>query len=133
MSVDLTVGAGTTTGGRVWFGLDALVTAANAAAYLLTAGLLVDAFDGAASTYRWVGGFLACYAAAVAVYAWGPVPRRTGWLVVVANVAWVVASLVVAVVGALDLSPVGRAWVVVQAAVVAALAILQARSLRRPS
>ncbi|UMG92484.1 hypothetical protein [Nocardioides sp. TF02-7] len=73
---------------------------------------------------------LLVYGAAVAAYTWGPVPARAGWAIVVANEGWVAASLVVAAVGALDLNGIGRTWVVLQAAVVGALALLQARSLR---
>ena len=115
---------------RPWFAADAVVTGANAATYLLAAGLLVDLMAGDAATYRWLGGFLALYAGLVAAYAWGPVRAGAGWAVVIANEAWVAASLVVAYVGAFGLNDVGRGWVVVQAVVVGALALLQARSLR---
>jgi hypothetical protein len=115
---------------RAWFAVDAAVTAVNAVAYLAAATLLVDLFDGGATTYRWIGAFLLVYALAVAAYTWSDAPDRAGWVVVAANEVWVVASLVVAVTGALDLNAVGRTWVVLQAVVVGALALLQARSLR---
>ena len=131
MSVQTTSGAGVTAARRVWFEVDAVVTGVNAVGYLAAAGLLVDLFDGDAATYRWIGVFLAVYAAAVAAYAWSSAPARAGWLVVAANEVWVLASLVVAAVGGLDLNAVGRTWVVLQAVVVGALALLQARALRR--
>jgi hypothetical protein len=121
------VGAGA---GRRWFALDALVTAANAAVYLLAAGLLTDLLGADVATYRWVGAFLLAYAALVGWYAAAGRATAAGWAVVVANEVWVVASLVVAVLGTFDLTAVGRAWVVAQAVVVGAFAVLQARALR---
>lgn len=126
-----TISTGRVTGKRRWFAVDAVVTGVNAVAYLAGASLLVDLFDGEVATYRWVGGFLLVYAAAVSVYTWSSAPDRAGWAVVVVNEAWVLGSLVAAAVGAFGLNGVGRTWAVLQAVVVGALALLQARALRQ--
>ncbi|MDQ6523908.1 hypothetical protein RB608_09870 [Nocardioides sp. LHD-245] len=115
---------------RLWFGADAVVTGANGLVYLAAAGLLVDLLGGDAATWRAVGVFLLAYAAGVALYARSPRSARAGWVIVVANALWVIASLDVAVTGALDLDPAGRAWVVAQAVVVGSFVLLQARVLR---
>lgn len=115
---------------RFWFGADAVVTGVNAVAYLAAAGLLADLLGGEASTYRVVGAFLLAFTAAVALYARSSLSPRLGWAIVVGNAVWVIASLEVAATGALDLDGAGRVWVVLQALVVADLALLQARALR---
>lgn len=120
----------TTRAGRLWFATDAVVSAGNGLAYLAAAGPLADLLGGDATTYRWVGAFLVLYGAAVGLYARSSMPIRGGWAIVVGNAVWTVASLEVAVTDALDLDPAGRGWVVAQALVVAALAVLQGRSLR---
>ncbi len=116
---------------RLWFGADAVVTGANALVYLLAADPLADLLGGDASTYRVLGAFLALYAAGVALYARGPLGAAAGWTIVGANAVWVLASLDVALTGALDLGTAGRVWALAQALVVAELALLQARGLRR--
>lgn len=116
---------------RLWFGADAVITGANALAYLAAAGPLSDLLGGDPSTYRAVGVFMVGYAVAVGLYARSSLSRRTGWAIVAGNAVWVLASLEVALVGALGLDGPGRVWVVLQAVVVADLALLQARSLRR--
>lgn len=121
----------TTSRPAFWFAADALITGANAMAYLVAAGPLADLLGGEASTYRGIGLFLAGYAVVVGLYARSTMPTRVGWAIVVGNLVWVVASLEVAITGALGLDGPGRAWVVAQALVVADLALLQARALRR--
>lgn len=116
---------------RTWFGLDAVVSAANGLAYLVAAGPLTDLLGGDATTFRWVGGFLVAYALAVGAYAAAPRAVAPGWAIVGANAVWVVASLEVALTGALELDAAGRGWVVAQALVVGALAAIQASVLRR--
>lgn len=116
---------------RLWFGADAVVTGANALVYLLAAGPLADLLGGEAATYRVLGAFLAVYAAGVALYARGGLGSAGGWTIVGANAVWVAASLDVALTGALDLGTTGRVWALAQALVVADLALLQARGLRR--
>lgn len=116
---------------RLWFGADAVVTGANALVYLAAAGPLAGLLGGDAATYRVLGAFLALYAAGVALYARGALGPAGGWTIVGANAVWVAASLDVAVTGALDLDTAGRVWAIAQALVVAELALLQARGLRR--
>ncbi len=116
---------------RLWFAADAVITGANALAYLAAAGPLSDLLGGDAGTYRAVGVFLVAYALAVGLYARSSMPTRLGWGIVAGNLVWVVASLEVALTGAFGLDTAGRIWVVAQAVVVADLALLQARSLRR--
>lgn len=115
---------------RFWFGADALVTGVNAVAYLAGAGLLADLLGGDASTYRVVGALLLAFTVTVALYARSALSPRLGWAIVAGNAAWVIASLEVAATGALDLDGAGRVWVVLQALVVADLALMQARALR---
>ena len=76
-----------------------------------------------------IGDHLA-YAVAVALYARSPLSAGLGWTIVAGNAVWVVASLEIAATGAFDLDTAGRVWAVLQAVVVADLALLQARSLR---
>lgn len=115
---------------RFWFAADALVTGTNAVVYLAAAGPLADLLGGDASTWRGIGAFLVAYTACVGLYARSPRSTAVGWAIVVVNALWAVASLDVAVTGALDLEPIGRGWVVAQALVVAGFAVLQARVLR---
>lgn len=121
----------TTAARRRWFGLDALVTGANGAAYLVAAGPLADLLGGDPTTFRWIGAFLVAYAVGVGAYAAAPRATAPGWAIVGANVLWVVVSLEVALTGALDLDAAGRGWAVAQALVVGALATIQAGVLRR--
>lgn len=115
---------------RLWFGADAVVTGANALAYLVVAGPLADLFGADAGTLRALGLFMVGYAVAVALYARSPLSAGLGWTIVAGNAVWVVASLEIAATGAFDLDTAGRVWAVLQAVVVADLALLQARSLR---
>lgn len=121
----------TTSRPRLWFAADAVITGVNALAYLVAAGPLADLLGGDAGTYRGIGLFLLAYAVAVGLYARSSMPARPGWAIIAGNLVWVVASLEVAVTGAFGLETAGRAWVVAQALVVADLALLQARALRR--
>ncbi len=121
----------TTSRPRLWFAADAVITGANALAYLVAAGPLADLLGGDAGTYRGIGLFLVAYAVAVGLYARSSMPARPGWAIVAGNVVWVLASLEVAVTGAFGLETAGRVWVVAQALVVADLALLQSRALRR--
>jgi hypothetical protein len=77
---------------------------------------------------------LALIAWAVAVWVIGSradVNRQAVWAVVALNVAWVAASLLVVAAGALPLTGLGIAFVLLQAAAVALFAELQVVGLRR--
>jgi hypothetical protein len=116
---------------RRWFWIDAGVTGVNALGHLAAAGVLDGLLGATADTHRLIGGALLLFTVMVAAAASDlDRRRRLGWGVVAANAAWVVASLIVAGDGAVDLTGLGRGWVVAQAVVVGALAGLQARALR---
>ncbi|SDL78463.1 hypothetical protein SAMN05660642_00801 [Geodermatophilus siccatus] len=115
---------------RLALRLDAAVTAANGAAYLLAAPLLGDLLGLPAGWLRGVGVFLLLIGAVVCAVAARPTPPAVG-TVVAANVLWAVGSLVVAGTGVGGPTAVGAAWTVLQAVVVAAFAGLQVAGLRR--
>ncbi len=117
---------------RPALGLDAVVTGANGAAYLLGATLLDGPLGLSPTLLRGVGAFLLVYAGAV----WLVASRRqisgaAVEAVIGANVLWAVGSVAVAVVGIGSLTGLGAGWLVLQAAVVAAFAALQLAGLRR--
>ncbi|HEY3019394.1 MAG TPA: hypothetical protein VGJ32_04335, partial [Solirubrobacteraceae bacterium] len=108
--------------------LDALVTGANGAAYLVAAGLLDSVLGLPASFLRPVGAFLVVFAIVVWMVARQPVLDGTAVAAVVAaNVLWVVDSLALVAFGWFSPSALGEVWIVLQALVVAAFAVLQAR------
>ncbi|WP_116953279.1 hypothetical protein [Jiangella endophytica] len=116
---------------RLWFGLDAVVTAANGAGYLALAGLLDGVLGAGVPALRAAGAFLLGFGLLVGGYALRrSTGTRAGWVLVTVNAAWVVASLVVAAAGPGDLTTAGRVWIVLQALVVGGLAVLQAGTLR---
>jgi hypothetical protein len=112
--------------------LDAAVTGANGAAYLVAAGPLSDLLGIPAGPLRLVGAFLLAFAAVVALTARPAKPRDAAVLAVIAaNVLWVVDSLVVLSVGAWEPTAAGSAWIGMQAMTVAAFAGLQVAGRRR--
>lgn len=119
-----------TTTGRFWFAADAVISGVNGLAYLAAAGPLADLLGGEAATHRWIGAFVLGYAVLVGLYARSSMSARLGWAVVVGNAVWVLASLEVAATAMFGIDTPGRVWVVVQALVVADLALMQARALR---
>jgi len=113
---------------RLALKLDAVVTGANGAAYLALAGPLEDLLGVEAALLRPVGAFLLAFAAFVYVVATRPeVPRAGVTAVIEANVLWVIGSLAFVVLGASSPDTAGSVWTVMQAAVVAGFAGLQAR------
>jgi hypothetical protein len=119
---------------RLALRLDAAVTGLNGAAYLLAAPLLDDLLGLPSGLLRGVGAFLLAFAGAV----WLVAARRTivpvaVEVVVVANLLWALGSVVVATTGAGTPTTVGAVWIVLQAGVVAAFAVLQVTGLRRRS
>lgn len=80
----------------------------------------------------WAGIGLIAFAALVAWTAMRqPTPAGAARLIVVVNAAWVVASLILLVVPPSPVTPLGVAFVLVQAAAVLALSILQRIGLGR--
>jgi hypothetical protein len=117
---------------RVALKLDALVTGANGAAYLIGAGALDSALGISAGTLRIIGAFLVLYGAAVWFVATRErISRAAAWTVVEANIAWAIASVVVVATDGFSPTTGGSVWIVLQALTVAGFAALQAFGLRK--
>lgn len=113
---------------RLALKLDAVVTGANGAAYLVLAGPLEDLLGVEAALLRPIGAFLLAFAVFVSFVASRPeVPRAGVTAVIEANVLWVVGSLAFVVIGVSSPDTAGSVWTVMQAVVVAGFAGLQAR------
>ncbi len=112
--------------------LDAVVTGANAAAYLVAAGPLADLFGVPAGALRAIGAGLAAFT--VFVWLTARRPRRGAVLAVIAiNATWVLDSVLAAALGAWSPETAGTVWILLQAGTVAGFAALQAAGLRRRS
>ncbi len=105
--------------------VDAVVTGANGAAYVVAAGPLGDVLGLSPSLLRGVGALLVVFAVAV----WFARPRAVG-AIVVANAGWAVASIVAAAAGWGSPTTLGTVWIVLQGIVVAGFAQLQLAALR---
>ena len=117
---------------RLALRLDAAVTGANGAAYLLAAPLLHDLLGVPSGTLRGLGAFLLLFAGGVALVAARPVVSPVATEAVIgANALWAVGSVAVVLAGGFALTGVGTAWVLLQAAVVGGFAALQLAALRR--
>jgi hypothetical protein len=107
--------------------LDALVTGANGAAYLVAAGPLEDLLGPSPALLRSVGAFLLVYSSAVWMVASRRRISRSASLAVIAvNVLWAADSIVFLAAGLSDPTTLGAVWIVMQAFVVAGFAALQA-------
>jgi hypothetical protein len=115
---------------RLALRLDAVVTGLNGAAYVLAAVPLADLLGLPPGWLRGTGLFLLAYAVAVWLVGSRPVPAAVG-AVVTANALWVAGSVAVVLAGVGTPTTPGVVWLVLQAAVVAAFAVLQAAGLRR--
>jgi hypothetical protein len=115
---------------RLALRLDAVVTGLNGAAYLLAASPLADLLGLPAGWLRGTGVFLLAYAAAVWLVGIRPTPTAVR-TVVAANALWAAGSVLVVLAGLGSPTTVGAVWLVLQALVVAAFAVLQAAGLRR--
>jgi hypothetical protein len=115
---------------RLALRLDAVVTGLNGAAYLLAASPLADLLGLPAGWLRGTGVFLLAYAAAVWLVGTRPTPTAVR-TVVAANALWAAGSVLVVLAGLGSPTTVGAVWLVLQALVVAAFAVLQAAGLRR--
>jgi hypothetical protein len=106
--------------------LDALVTGANGAAYLIAAGPLEDLLGLSPALLRGTGAFLLLYSAAVWTVASRPQVSPSAALVVIAlNVLWAADSIAFLATGVSDPTTAGAVWIVMQAVVVAGFAALQ--------
>jgi len=112
--------------------LDAVVTGANGAAYLVAAGPLGELLGLSETLLRATGAFLLAFAAVVWITgSRREIPRAPVYAIVVANAVWAADSLVAAIAGWGDPTTAGTVWIVLQAIVVAAFAELQLTGLRR--
>jgi hypothetical protein len=117
---------------RLALTLDAVVTGLNGIAYLALATVL-DSFFGVATAVQYpVGVFLVLYSLGVLAIGTRKEINRTGLTaVIVANLLWVVLSLVVLISGVLSPTGVGGVWTVLQSLVVGGFAALQYVGLKR--
>jgi hypothetical protein len=107
--------------------LDAVVTGANGAAYLVAAAPLEDVLGLEPALLRGIGAFLLLFSAAVWAVAARPRVSPSAALAVIAiNVLWTVDSIAFLAVGLADPTTLGAIWIVMQALVVAGFAALQA-------
>jgi hypothetical protein len=107
--------------------LDAIVTGANGAAYLVAAGPLEDLLGLEPALLRGIGAFLLLFSAAVWVVASRPQVSPSAALAVIAiNVLWAADSIAFLASGLSDPTTFGGIWIVMQALVVAGFAGLQA-------
>jgi hypothetical protein len=116
---------------RRFLALDAVVTGANAVAYLALPGPLGRFLGAGSGLLLALGAFLAVYAGCVALVAARPRPPALAVRAVVeANLAWAAVSLVAL---GLWLTPTtaGAVWTVLQALTVAGFALLQYASLKQ--
>jgi hypothetical protein len=117
---------------RLVLKLDAIVTGANGAAYLIAAGPLGDLLGLSPALLRGTGAFLLAFAAAVWLTATRPaIPRPAVYAIVAANAIWAIDSVVAAIAGWGTPETAGTVWIVIQAVVVAGFAELQLTALRR--
>jgi hypothetical protein len=107
--------------------LDAIVTGANGAAYLVAAAPLEDLLGLEPALLRGIGAFLLLFSAAVWAVAARPQVSPSAALAVIAiNVLWTVDSIAFLAAGLADPTTLGAIWIVMQALVVAGFAGLQA-------
>jgi hypothetical protein len=112
--------------------LDAIVTAANGAAYLAAAGPLSDLLGLDATLLRAVGAGLLAFAAVVWLVASARRMSRPAPATIIAlNAAWVVGSVAAVLADLGTPTTVGAVWLIAQALVVAGFVELQVSGLRR--
>jgi hypothetical protein len=117
---------------RLALKIDAIVTGANGAAYLVAAGPLGDLLGLSPALLRGTGAFLVAFAAAVWLTATRrSISRPAVYAIVAANAIWAVDSIVAAIAGWGTPDTAGTVWIVLQAIVVAFFAELQLAGLRR--
>jgi hypothetical protein len=111
---------------------DAIVSGATGAMMALDAGLLSPLLGLPQSLLFWAGLSLLPFAALVGVVASKPHPAKGGvWTIVVINVGWVLASVLILVAGLVSPTLLGTAFVIAQAVVVGILTELQIIGMRR--
>ncbi|MFJ2015091.1 hypothetical protein ACIQJ8_31885 [Streptomyces globisporus] len=116
---------------RLALKLDGVATGLNGIAYLALATVL-DSFFGVPTAVQYPVGAFLLYAVGVLVIGTRKEISRTGLMaVIVANLLWVVLSLVVVVSGVLSPTGVGAVWIVLQGLTVGGFAMLQCIGLKR--
>ena len=111
---------------------DALASGAVALLLVVAAGPLESLLAIPAPFLRWAGLILIPYVALVALLGTrDTIAPRNAWLVVEANVAWTVASVLVLVMGWITPNTLGLLFVLGQAAVVAGLGAAQFAGIRQ--
>lgn len=119
---------------RFWFLLDGVVTGANAVAYLVLPQLLTAVFGSTPTLYTVAGIILAVVTLGLLVVALSSRRRRVlPELLAAVNLVWALGSFVIAFVNPFHLSVWGIVWVIAQALIVLAFAILQLRALNHPA
>ncbi|HEV2774270.1 MAG TPA: hypothetical protein VGV90_01640 [Solirubrobacteraceae bacterium] len=112
--------------------LDAVVTAANGAAYLLAAGPLSDLLGLSAALLRVAGVGLLAFAAVVwLVAAAKRIARPAAATIIALNAVWAIGCIAAVLADLGTPTTAGAAWIVAQALVVAGFAELQVAGLRR--
>lgn len=112
--------------------VDAVISGATGILMLAAATLLGRWLGLPASLLRYAGFSLLPFAVLVLYLAKRDVlPRGGVWMVIALNAAWVVASAALLLLGGVEPSPIGYAFVIVQAVAVGALAELQYMFLTR--
>jgi hypothetical protein len=111
---------------------DAVVTGANAVAYLAGA-VVLDSFLGVPSgVLIALGAFLAAFAALVLRVATRPsIPRNAVVAIIDANIVWAAASVLLLALDTFTPTTVGQVWIALQAAAVGGFAVLQYVGLRQ--
>ena len=112
--------------------LDAIVTAANGAAYLVAAGPLSELLGLSAPLLRIAGAGLLAFAAVVWLVATAQHMARPAPAAIIAlNAVWAIGSVAAVLADLGTPTTAGAAWMIAQALVVAGFAELQLAGLRR--
>lgn len=116
---------------RIWFLVDAVVTGANAVAYLVLHQLLPDVLGAAPALYTTTGIILAVITVGLFVVAGSARRLRVlPELLATINLVWGVGSLALALANPFHLTGWGIGWVIAQGLIVFAFGMLQLRALR---
>jgi hypothetical protein len=114
--------------------IDAITCAAMGALLMVAAGPVAALTALPASFLFWAGAVLLPIAAFMALSArLRPVPAAAAGLVVLGNIGWVIASLLLPALGFVTPNALGWIFLAAQAAVVAVLATLEAQAMQRPA
>ncbi len=111
---------------------DAVATASTGALMLFASGVLEPWLGLPATLLRYAGAVLLPYAAMVGVLGGrARAPRAAIWTIIACNAAWAVDSVILLATGWTSPTPLGYAFVLAQATVVALFAQLQLMGLRQ--